>query len=511
MTTEPTASPPWLVTVLTLDALCGATVSGFGTPLIPEVARTHGISLEAATWVLTVTLVVGAVTIPVVSRLGDSGRRRLVLVATLGGIVCGSVLAAAWHTLPGLLAGRACQGLGYALVPLTISLARQHLAGERLRRTLALISVSLAAGAGLANPLIGLFVRYLDYRAGFAFGALVTAVAVVCTLRVLPKARAQAQPLGVDVAGAVLLGLGLACGLLAVSRGVSWGWTSAPVLLLGATAAVLLGWWLRVEWQHDRPLVDLRLASSPALLGVNLTAFCTGVAVFGGMSLVYRVIQAPAAHHGLGQSLLVAGLLLLPMSVGSLLAPPLARAAAHRFGVRLVLPLGSVTVAASYAVFALAHHRGWQILVVTFLAGVGIGIAYSIMPAIIVARTPAERTSSATGLNTVLRITGGAIGAAVIASVQAARTPAGTAFPLEAGYVAAALVSVALCAVAALVSVLFVRNAAADEDLRVEDPDVSLLMREAVTDATGAPPAYGGSGPAAGSDGKLGRRERPGR
>lgn len=124
----------------------------------------------------------------------------------------------------------------------------------------------------------------------------------------------------------------------------------------------------------------------------------------------------------------------------------------------------------------------------------GIGIAYSVMPAIIVARTPPERTSSATGLNTVLRITGGAIGAAVIAAVLAAWAPAQTAFPLETGYVAAALLSVALCVPAILVSVLFVRDVSADEDRRIEDPDVAVLMQEAAADAAGAPPAYGWEG-----------------
>ena len=82
-------APRGLVPVLIFDALCGASVAGLGTPLIPEVARVERVSLEAATWVLTVTLIVGATVTPIVSRLGDGGHRRRVLVAALATIAFG--------------------------------------------------------------------------------------------------------------------------------------------------------------------------------------------------------------------------------------------------------------------------------------------------------------------------------------------------------------------------------------------------------------------------------------
>ena len=124
-----TASDRRLAGCLILAALCGAIVSGFGTPLIPEVARVHDVSLEAAQWALTVTLVVGAVTTPVVSRIGDGRRRRLVLVLSLAAVALGGVVAAAVGTFPGLLAGQALQGLGYGFIPLTIGVAREYLEG----------------------------------------------------------------------------------------------------------------------------------------------------------------------------------------------------------------------------------------------------------------------------------------------------------------------------------------------------------------------------------------------
>jgi MFS family permease len=485
-----------LIACLTLDALCGATVSGLGSPLVPDIVAVHGVSFEAAQWVLTVTLVVGAVTVPVVSRLGDGRRRRLVLVGALGCVALGALLAALVFTFPALLLGRALQGLGYGLVPLTIGVAREHLCGDVLRRAVAMLSVSVAVGAGLANPLTGLFVYYFDYRAAFVFGAVLAAVAAAWTLRLLPDDHERSGGVSVDVSGALWLGGGLGCGLLAVSRGETWGWTSRPVLGLACASVALLAVCAVIELRTSEPLVDLRLACSPTLLGVNLTAVFTGAAVFGGMSLVFRVSQAPLdAPAGLGQPLFVAGLLMMPMSVGSLVAPSMARRVARRLGVGVVLPLGSVFVAVSYLFFSVAHDKLWQIAVVTFGAGVGIGIAYSIMPALILARAPAERTSSATGVNTVLRITGGAMGSAVIATVLAIYTPAGTTFPSEAGYVAAAVLAAGLCLASFVVSAVLVRSVPARPEHRIDDrPDVAALMQESVAEAAGALPAYGDTG-----------------
>ena len=144
---------------------------------------------------------------------------------------------------------------------------------------------------------------------------------------------------------------------------------------------------------------------------------------------------------------------MMPMALASLVCPGVARVLAHRIGYRTVLTVGSVTVASSFGCFALLHSNVAQILVMMLLLGIGIGLAYSVMPALIVARTPEDRVGSATGVNQVLRLLGGAFGAALIAMVLAAYTPAGENGPREAGLVVATLVSCAGALVAAVVAV----------------------------------------------------------
>jgi MFS family permease len=146
------------------------------------------------------------------------------------------------------------------------------------------------------------------------------------------------------------------------------------------------------------------------------------------------------------------------MALASLVSPPVARWLAERIGVRQVLPLGALVVAAAFGLYAGLHHHVWQLVLMMAVMGIGIGITYSVLPAIIVARTPVERTASATGTNQVLRLLGGSIGAAVTAAVLAWATPAAADAPGETGYVVAALVATAMGCCTAVVGWLLVPN-----------------------------------------------------
>jgi MFS family permease len=223
------------------------------------------------------------------------------------------------------------------------------------------------------------------------------------------------------------------------------------------------------------PLVDLRLACARGLLGVNLAAVLLGVCVFGGAATVILLVQRPPSDGvGFGYSVFVTGLLMTPMAVASLVSPPVARAIGRRLGERVVLPLGSAVAAASFGTFAVLHDRTWHIVLAMALMGVGIGVSYSVMPVLIVARTPAERTASATGVNQVLRLLGGSVGAAVVAAVLAAHTPAGARSPAEAGYVVAALVVTAVGLASALVGRLLVPRVRAA--VRADDGDRIVVV-----------------------------------
>src|SRR4051812_18426796 len=463
-----------LIATLVLAGMTVSVQSTLGTPLIPTIAREQDVSLEAAQWMLTLTLLVGVVATPVLGRLGDGARREKVLLGTLAATLAGAVVAATADGFPQLLVGRGLQGIGYGTVPLCIALAREHLGGEAQRSAIATLSISVAVGAGLGFPVTGLIAQDLDFHAAFWFGAVVSASALTVAAVNLPRAKTAHQHVPLDVPGAVLLGGGLGAVVLAVSKAETWGWGATATVSLLAAGAAALAVWVVLELRVAHPLVDLRLARIRTVLCANVAAVLMAMGMYVGMALVNRLVQTPTqTGYGFGASLVTTGLLLLPLSAGSLISQPLARRLSDRFGPRTALAAGAALVAATLLALAADHHALWEIAAVTCLLGVGVGSTFALMPALIVASVPADRTGSATSLNQVLRSAGGSFGSALGITLLTAHTAAHAPFPEDSGYSAAFLTGGVMCLAAAAITLLLLPNARRRLDERTQ-----LLMEE---------------------------------
>ncbi len=452
---------PWrdraLVPVLVFLGMVVAVVSSLGAPLVPTIAAADGVSLAAAQWSLTITFLVGAVATPTMGRLADGPHRRAVVLVALGVVALGGVLAALPLGFTALLVGRALQGVGLGLTSLAIAVARDHVTGERGRSTLALLSVTTVAGVGLGYPVTGLVAQGLGLHAAFWLGAAVAVLALALAAVVLPRDRDRIGN-RLDVTGAVLLALALAGLLLALSEAETWGWTSP--LLLGTTGASLLALaaWVGQELRCPFPLVDLRLLRRRAVLTADVTGLCAGVGMYLLLSLVTRYVQTPpSAGYGFGASVVVAGLVLLPFSVGSVLASRVAPVLARRTSPDLVLPVGSLVFLVSMLSFAYARSSLWMVFVTMGVAGLGVGCTFAAMPGLIVRAVPPAETGSATSFNQVLRTVGYSAGSALSATVLQAHTPAGQALPTGAGYGTAAALGCGVWAVTAVVSFVLPR------------------------------------------------------
>jgi len=477
--------------VLVVAALTMSVVSTLGTPLIPDIAAEKDVSLEDAQWMLTVTMLVGAIATPLIGRLGDGSKRKRILLATLSTVLVGLVITASAGSFAQMLVGRGIQGVGYGTVPLTIAYARHHIGPSLQTRTIAALSVTVAVGAGLGFPLTGLIAQLFDFHIAFWFGALCCAASLTAVALLLPSDSGADHEVRVDYVGAVTLGAGLTALLVAISRGESWGWSSSKVLgLLVAGVVLLIGWGL-FETRSANPIIDLRLSAKPAVLGANTGALLMGAGMFMGLSLVNRLVQTPtSAGYGFGASLFLAGLVLLPLSFGSLVAQPIARAVTDRRGVRVVLPVGALAVALILLVASATHDHLFELFAITAILGVGIGTTFAAMPALIVSHVPHSRVGSAMSTNQVLRSIGGALGSAIAASVLAARTPDGAIYPESGAYTLAFLIGSALCVVAGAVAFALVpaRRAQPLDD----DGTLPLLMQESGTSAGVGPSIFDG-------------------
>lgn len=461
-----------LVPVLIFIGTVVAVISSLGAPLIPAIATTLHSSLADAQWALTVTLLVGAVATPVVGRLGDGPRRRAVVLAVLAIVTLGGVLAALPLGLGWLIAGRGLQGFGLGLTPVAIAVARQALAGERSRATIAALSLTVVAGVGLGYPVAGTIAQFAGVHAAFWTGAGFSLVALLASAVVLPRSTAAASR-RLDVVGAALLGIGLVALLLVLGEGGAWGWSSAPALVLAAGGVAALAAWVAWELWTPFPLVDLHLARSRAALTAHLAAALVGLGNYLLLASVPILAQSPrGTGAGFGTGIVVAGLILLPFSAASLLGGKLARILTDRAGRRLVLPAAALVQAAAFVVFWATRTQLWQLFLVMAIAGLGVGAAFAAFPAQLFAAVPVKETGSAMSLNQVLRYIGFAVGSALAATILAAATTSSSASPGRSGYATIAVVGLVVCLLTAVVTWLLPgRGPAADDGIRATHDD----------------------------------------
>jgi MFS family permease len=422
-------------------------ISSLGAPLIPTIAQELHASLGATQWSLTATLLVGAVASPVVGRLGDGPHRRTVLLGCLATVTAGGAVAALSGTLGVLVAGRAMQGLGLALLPLTMAAARDHLPPVRAAETIATLSVIAAVGVGLGYPITGFIAEHFDTSAAFWFGAGASGLALVLAVSFMPDSAPRAHHRSLDVRGAVLIGGGVLALLIALEKGAGWGWGAPRTLGLLVLAAILLALWTLNELRVDEPLVEVRLIRHRSVLTANVTGLFLGTSMYLGISLMTQVVQIP---EGFGESVFVAGLTLVPLSVASSLSSRLLPLLRRRFGPRAIIPLGTAVIAISMLFFALTADALWQAFVTMGLVGFGIGLTFAAMPGLIVNSVPAGETSSAMSFYQVTRYVGFSIGSGLAVTLLRAFDHGGA--PTSDAYASTFAIGAGLCLITAAIA-----------------------------------------------------------
>jgi MFS family permease len=464
--------------VLVLATLVASIISSLGAPLIPTVARDFHESLSTAQWSLTVALLSGAVSSPVLGRLGDGPRRRQTMIGGLVVVAAGGVVAALATGLETLVIGRALQGVGLGLVPLAMATARDELPEAKVPPMIALLSVSAAAGIGAGYPISGLIAETWGLAGAFWFGAIVCGFALVCVAAVVPSSAGRSASSRLDWVGAGLLAVALIATLVGVAQGSDWGWGSPATIGLLVAGVVLFTVWAVHQVRTPAPLVEVRLLRHPAVLAGDACAIVLGIAMYMLLSGVTEFVQTPrSAGFGFSASAVVAGLVLIPLSVfmltGSRTLPTLVK----HLGVRAVLAVGCLVVAVSTGFFAVFHGALWEAFVMMGILGVGLGTTFAAIPGLIVQAVPAHETGSAMGFYQVVRYVGFSTGSALTASILAARAT-GNDQPTLGGYTTVLWVSSGICVVAAALAwFLSARSSQVAPAERLPAEEVRLLER----------------------------------
>ncbi|MFG2827268.1 MFS transporter [Streptomyces sp. NPDC048434] len=408
-----------IVPVLAFSGIVVAVMQTLLVPVIKDLPVLLNTAPSNATWVMTATLLAGAVSTPIMGRLGDLYGKRRMLLTSLAVMVVGSLICGFTSDLLTMIVGRALQGFAMGAIPLGIGIMRDELPRERLGSAMGLMSSSIGVGGGLALPAAALVAQHADWHALFFGAAGLGVLSMLLTFLVVPESAVRAQG-RFDVAGALGLSAGLVALLLPITKGSDWGWGSPTTLGLFGVAALILVLWGVMELRMSHPLVDLRTTARREVLLTNLASITVGVAFYAISLVLPQLLQLPeSTGYGLGRSMVVAGLCVAPLGLTMMFVAPLYARIAARRGPKVSLLLGMLVIAIGYGAGIGLMNAPWQTVIIAVVVGAGIGLAYSSLPALIIGAVDPSETGAANGLNTLMRSIGTSVSSAVIGMVLA--------------------------------------------------------------------------------------------
>ncbi|MEA2124722.1 MAG: hypothetical protein QOI80_1504 [Solirubrobacteraceae bacterium] len=408
----------------------------------------EGTTLAGMAWILDAYAIVFAALLVPFGRLADrAGRKR----AFLGGLALFTIASALCGLAPSvgtLVAARVLQAAGAALVvPTSLGLLLVEFPAEQRASAVGLWSAMGAVGAAAGPPVGGLLVQ-ASWRWVFLVAVPVGALAIVAGRRVLREVRDAADAPLPDLAGAAVLAGSVALVVLGLVEGPSWGWGSWRVL--GAFAAGLAGLvvFAARSTRHHAPVVEPDLLALPGFAVANVATMIF-FAAFGALILGAALFLTGVWHY----STLEAGLGLAPGPVMAAVGSVLGGRIVGRFGVRAAALPGGLIFAASCLWFVLTVDAtpayATTYLPGNLVGGIGIGLTIASLSAAIAAAVPPARFATGTGVFSMSRQIGIALGVAVLVAIVAHPDPADPAAVFHHAWAAMSVAGLATAALAA--------------------------------------------------------------
>jgi len=419
--------------VLAMGVAAFALLQSLVIPVLTTVQHQLHTTQDTVTWVLTAYLLSASVMTPILGRVGDMIGKERVFVATLVALAVGSLLAAVAPSIGVMIVARVIQGVAGGMIPVAFGIIRDEFPADKVPGAIGTLASLTAVGGGLGIVLAGPIVDALDYHWLFWLPMILTVAAAVAAVLFVPESPVRTAG-RISWLPAVLLSTWLVALLVALSEAPEWGWGSGRVLGLLAGAVVLAAGWVTAELRAAWPLIDMKMMRRTAVWTNNMVSLLLGVGMYATFAFLPEFVQTPsAAGYGFSASITRAGLMLLPSAVTMFITGMFAGRLAVRLGGKTLVTGGCLIGAAAMAVLAFAHQQQWEIYFAAALMGVGFGLAFSAMSALIVMAVPASQTGVASGMNANIRTIGGSIGSAAMASIVTSRL-ASSGLPLESGY-----------------------------------------------------------------------------
>ena len=425
------------------------------TTALPVIHKDLHASLSGLEWTVNAYTLTFAVLLITGAALGDRFGRRRMFVVGLSIFTAGSAAAALAPSIDVLIAARAVQGLGGAIVlPLTLTILSAAVPAER--RGLVLGAWGGISGLAVAmGPLVGgAVVEGISWQWIFWLNVPIGLVLIPLAYFRLRETYGPNDALDLPGVGLASAGLfGIVWGLV---RGNQVGWGSPEIVGSLMLGVVVLGLFLLWELRTEQPMLPLRFFRNRTFSSANIASFLMFFGMFGSIFLLAQFFQTVQ-----GYSPLQAGLRVLPWTAMPIFVAPLAGALSDRIGGRPLMATGLAlqSVGLAWIAFVSTPTVAYSALVIPFiLSGVGMALYFAPVANVVLSAVKPEEEGQASGANNAIRELGGVFGVAVLASVFAHYGGYGSGQSFVDGLTPAIYVGAALVAAGAVASLGIARK-----------------------------------------------------
>jgi EmrB/QacA subfamily drug resistance transporter len=476
----------WAIAITGL-ALFMASLDNLVVSTALPVIRVHlHAGLSGLEWTVNAYTLTFAVLLLSAAAVGERFGRRKIFVLGIAVFTGASALAALAPSIGVLIAARAVQGAGGAMI-MPLSLTLLSAAVPPARRNMALGIWGAIGGAAVAiGPLVGGFVTS-GWSWQYIFWLNVPVGLVLIPLAWWKLSESRGAALRLDLAGVGLVSLGLFGIVLGLVRGNGSGWTSASVVGSFVVGFVALLGFVAWELRSSHPMLDLRLFRNRGFTAVNVTAMLFSFGMFGSIFFLTQFLQTVQGLSPLG-----AGVRILPWTAIAMVLAPVVGAMAERWGGKVLVVTGLVfqAICLTWLAMILTPTTPYSDLIAPFVIG-GIGMTLFFVPlaSLVLGGVPKDLEGVASGANSAFRELGGVLGIAVLGSIFSASGGYASGQDYVNGMLPAIYVGAAVVALGA-VSALLIPGVRAHRTARGQGRD--LLVTAATTErrelaASGSP------------------------
>jgi EmrB/QacA subfamily drug resistance transporter len=407
----------WILLAIGVGSFMSALDGSVANVVLPVVRRTFGSDVATIEWVVTIYLLVVSGLLLSLGRLGDLRGHKPVYISGFAVFVLGSALCGLARSTETLIAFRALQALGAAMLLANApAILTKNFPETQRGQALGMQATMTYLGLTVGPSLGGWLTSQFNWRAVFYINVPVGLLALWLSLRFIPRdaKRAAEHTEQFDVAGAVTFMAGLVALLLGLNQGQEWGWTSPPILALLAVAVLLLGAFLLIERRVSNPMLDLSLFQRRIFSAAAASAVLNYICLYSVLFLLpFYLIQGRSLDPA------QAGLILTAQPLVMAIAAPISGTLSDRIGSRLLGTLGMLVLAVGlFFLSRVGPYTPFHVLAGA-LAVVGLGTGMFVSPnsSALMGSAPRQRQGIASGILATARNVGMALGVGLAGAI----------------------------------------------------------------------------------------------